>query len=47
MLDRLNRWFVTYADPRRDGSREAVTGFGQLELAGPDGQGRKTYQEES
>lgn len=46
MKERLDSWFVSYADPYRDGTREAVTGFGQLELAGPGGQGRKAYYEQ-
>ncbi|NOU62606.1 sulfatase-like hydrolase/transferase [Paenibacillus sp. LMG 31461] len=45
MKERLDSWFVSYVDPSRDGTREAVTGFGQLELAGPDGQGKKAYHE--
>ncbi|MCS7460446.1 sulfatase-like hydrolase/transferase [Paenibacillus doosanensis] len=40
---KLERWFVRYADPARDGTREPVTGYGQLELAGPDGEGRPSY----
>ena len=39
----LDDWFTRYADPRVDGVREAVYGKGQLELAGPDGQGRLAY----
>ncbi|KIL41961.1 sulfatase [Gordoniibacillus kamchatkensis] len=45
MKAKLDSWFVRYADPARDGTREAVTGFGQLELAGPAGLGRKAYEE--
>ncbi|WP_136608609.1 sulfatase-like hydrolase/transferase [Paenibacillus dokdonensis] len=45
MKAQLERWFVRYADPERDGSREAVTGLGQLELAGPAGEGRVAYNE--
>lgn len=39
----LDHWFVRYVNPARDGTHEAVTGLGQLDLAGPAGQGRKTY----
>lgn len=46
MKAKLDEWFVRYADPARDGVREAVTGFGQVELAGPAGQGRRTYEPE-
>lgn len=45
MKARLEQWFVHYADPARDGTREAVTGYGQIELAGPAGQGRKIYDD--
>ncbi|MGH2368870.1 MAG: sulfatase-like hydrolase/transferase [Chloroflexota bacterium] len=46
MKARLDEWFVRYADPRRDGIREPVTGKGQLDLAGPAGQGRKAYADD-
>ncbi|WP_282937703.1 sulfatase-like hydrolase/transferase [Paenibacillus sp. RC67] len=45
MKARLERWFLRYVDPGRDGTKEGVTGFGQLELAGPAGEGRATYHE--
>ncbi|MFE5317961.1 sulfatase-like hydrolase/transferase [Paenibacillus sp. NPDC056579] len=45
MKSKLDHWFVQYVNPAYDGIREAVTGFGQLELAGPAGQGRKTYED--
>ncbi len=32
---RLEEWFQRHVDPARDGLREAVTGNGQLDLAGP------------
>ena len=41
---RLDEWFTHYVDPRLDGVREAVYGKGQLDLAGPGGQGRLAYQ---
>ena len=40
---RLDAWFTRYADPQMDGSREGVTGRGQLDLAGARGSGRPTY----
>jgi choline-sulfatase len=40
---RLDEWYARYADPRVDGSREAVYGKGQLERAGVYGQGRLAY----
>jgi len=43
MKARLDGWFVRYADPRLDGTKEAVTGKGQLLLAGPAGNGRKAF----
>ena len=39
----LEEWFVRYVDPRRDGSKEAVTGKGQLGLCGPAAQGEDNY----
>lgn len=39
----LERWFVRYADPQRDGSREAVMGRGQLDVVGPAAQGRQRF----
>ena len=39
----LERWFVRYADPARDGSREAVTGRGQMGLVGPAANGRERF----
>ena len=40
----LDKWFARYADPARDGSREGVTGFGQIDLAGPSGGGRSSWE---
>lgn len=34
MRAKLDDWFVRYADPAVDGSREPVTGAGQIGLAG-------------
>ena len=39
----LDAWFVRYADPERDGSREAVMGRGQLDIVGPAAKGRKRF----
>ena len=39
----LEAWFVWYADPTRDGSREAVMGRGQLDIVGPAAKGRKRF----
>jgi hypothetical protein len=39
----LGTWFLRYADPRRDGTKEPVTGRGQLGLCGADGDGRLQY----
>jgi arylsulfatase A-like enzyme len=41
----LEEWFIQYADPRLDGTREPVTGKGQLNLAGPSGHGEKAFHE--
>ncbi len=42
----LAEWFARFADPRLDGAREAVTGKGQLDLAGAAGHGRPAYAED-
>lgn len=34
MKRRMERWFSVYADPQIDGTREGVTGLGQLDRAG-------------
>lgn len=39
----LEEWFTHYADPRMDGTREAVTGKGQIDHAGTFAQGRPNY----
>ncbi len=39
----LETWFARYADPKRDGSREAVMGRGQLDVVGPRARGRKRF----
>ena len=43
MLDRLQNWYCTYADPAVDGCREAVTGFGQMRRPGVYSGGRPVY----
>lgn len=43
LLDKLNQWFLRYADPKLDASREAVTGFGQFGRAGLYSNGKETY----
>ena len=40
---RLEDWFVEYADPSRDGARQAVRGGGQIEVVGPEGGGRTAF----
>ena len=39
----LDRWFVRYANPEIDGSREPVRGGGQAGLAGTWGNGNNIY----
>ena len=46
LKSRLESWFCRYVDPARDGTHEAVTGNGQLGLAGPAGEGRKTWSDD-
>lgn len=43
LLCTLQKWYYTYADPAVDGSREAVTGFGQLRQPGVYSQGKPVY----
>lgn len=43
LLSRLQQWYYEYADPAVDGTREAVTGFGQLCRPGIYSGGAKTY----
>ncbi|RKN61270.1 sulfatase-like hydrolase/transferase [Paenibacillus ginsengarvi] len=45
MKARLDEWFVRYADPAVDGSREPVTGSGQMNLAGPAGRGARAFSD--
>lgn len=42
----LDEWFARYADPRLDGSREAVYGKGQLARAGAAGKGQPAYADD-
>ena len=43
MLSRMEKWFIRYVDTQRDGSREGVTGKGQIGLAGSPGRGKKAF----
>jgi choline-sulfatase len=43
MKARLDEWFLRYSDPRVDGAKEAVTGKGQIDLAGILGEGRPAF----
>ena len=43
LLDRLQKWYDQYADPAVDGSREAVTGFGQMRRCGVYSGGKPVY----
>ena len=40
---KLEVFFARYADPERDGSREAVLGRGQIDVVGPAAEGRKRF----
>ena len=40
---KLEIFFARYADPERDGSREAVMGRGQIDVVGPAAKGRKRF----
>jgi choline-sulfatase len=39
----LEAWFVRYTDPELDGTKEPVTGKGQVDLAGVPGEGRHAF----
>jgi hypothetical protein len=43
MRRRLERWYHRWVDPAVDGTREAVTGTGQVERAGLGAEGRFNY----
>lgn len=43
---RLSEWFVQWADPARDGSREPVRGVGQHDFAGPAGAGVVAFNQD-
>ena len=43
MLDALQNWYCTYADPAVDGTREGVTGFGQMRRPGIYSEGKPVY----
>ena len=45
MKAQLDDFYVKYADPKVDGTREAVTGFGQLTKSGVYSSGKKVYFE--
>ena len=44
LLSQLQNWYYTYADPAMDGSREAVTGFGQMRRPGIYSEGKPVYE---
>lgn len=43
MKHKLTDWFLQYVDPKVDGTKEAVTGYGQLRKAGIYSEGKNTY----
>lgn len=40
----LEKWFLRYAAPEFDGSRQPVTGEGQINLVGPIGGGKRVFE---
>ena len=42
----MTEWFARYVDPALDGTHEGVTGRGQVDLAGPGAQGRKSFSDD-
>ncbi len=47
LLDQLQKWYAQYADTSVDGSREAVTGMGQLGRSGLYSGGKMVYAKET
>jgi len=43
---RLDEWFLTYVDPAIDGTKERVSGNGQIGLAGAGSKGKRAYFEQ-
>jgi len=46
MRGRLAAWFAQYVDPALDGSKEPVSGKGQIDLAGLAGEGRTAFTDD-
>ena len=46
MKGQLDGWFARYVDPMLDGTREPVTGKGQIGLAGPAGKGTRSFADD-
>lgn len=44
LKSKLDDWFIQYTDPRKDGTRENVTGSGQLGLAGIHSKGKNNFK---
>ena len=44
MKNELDRYYARYADPRADGTKEAVSGLGQLRRSGIWSDGKETYK---
>ena len=42
----MENWFKKYTDPDRDGTKELVTGKGQIDLVGARGEGRKAFYDD-
>jgi arylsulfatase A-like enzyme len=43
MKSMMEEWFIKYTDPRIDGTKEAVKGDGQVNLAGVGSKGKQAY----
>lgn len=43
LRDQMEQWFLHYSDPDRDGTKQAVCGFGQIGLVGGAGKGREAF----
>jgi choline-sulfatase len=46
MEAQLETWFAHYVNPHLDGTKEPVTGKGQIDLPGLAGQGRRAFEDD-
>ena len=39
----MEEWFLCYSDPDKDGTKQAVSGSGQIDFVGRKGGGREAF----